>query len=282
MIGSAYLVVKATTIGPQAERVACKDRQRAKRRAPDPVMKEATRIGGHRATQHHASRHTPQPLAEDHILQHRHNRKAAKLLEERAADKDGLVAEVNAGQATTQVVHGRDQPQSPVRGGESMAERTRLPIMLVFSCSERLQRTGRQSGVDMKKQQQISCGNCGTGIHLHCPALRRVHETNPRMLRHTGHSSIRASAIHDNDLEASGLPEEILESCRKQRRLVENRNDDGDHSRMVAQRSGGGSAMGVFRPGAVTCPTNPPPKAIPNNLTSTRTNNEHIHQARRG
>ena len=134
----------------------------------------------------------------------------------------------------------------------------------------------------MKKQQQISCGNCGTGIHLHCPALRRVHETNPRMLRHTGHSTIRASAIHDNDLEASRLPAEILESCRKQRRLVENRNDDGDHSGMVAPTFRWRFRYGSFQACAVTCPTNPPPKAIPNSLTSTRINNEHIHQARRG
>ena len=110
----------------QAEFDVEDDQEHPQEAAPDAHLQKLSGVGHDGWNQEEGFRYLDEFFTEGDILQNTLAGKATELLEQCAADEEGLVAIIDAASEAAEIIEERDQLEPPVVAGELMHEPTGL------------------------------------------------------------------------------------------------------------------------------------------------------------
>ena len=120
------------------------------------------------------------------------------------------------------------QPVDDRRGRQADPEETATDFWIAHYALNLIQRLERNFGVGMQKPQNIAAGGIGSDVHLfRTAALAAPDNLIAEALRQLV-GAVSARAIDDNNFRPTGSLAQIREKRAYQRRLIKDRNDNGD------------------------------------------------------
>ena len=149
------------------------DEEDAQEAFPDAHSQKLPRIGHDGRRQEQRGGDTDETFAEGHVFEDEPIGKASELIEQCAADEEGLVAVDNPAADATEVVQERDQLEPPVIARELVHEAAGLDGLVCLHLVQPLHRTGRQDRIGMEKEEPLADSPFCTHIHLRRATFRR-------------------------------------------------------------------------------------------------------------
>ena len=123
------------------------DEEHAEKAAPDAHLQKLSGVGHDGGREQERRGYGYEALTEGDIFQDRLIGKPAELVEQCAADEEGLVAVNDAASDTAEVVQERDQPEPPVVARKLVHKPTSLDRVVGLHLIQPLNRTGRQDRI---------------------------------------------------------------------------------------------------------------------------------------
>ena len=167
----------------QAELDMEDDEEDAQEAFPDAHSQKLPSIGNDGRRQEQRGGDADETFAEGDVFEDRLIGKASELIEQCAADEEGLVAVDNPASDATEVVQERDQLEPPVVARELVHEPTGLDTLIGFHLIQSLDRTRRQDRIGMEKEEPLAGRLLSAGIHLRGAALGSAKRETCRVKR---------------------------------------------------------------------------------------------------
>ena len=149
------------------------DEEDAQEAFPDAHSQKLPSIGNDGRRQEQRGGDTDEAFAEGDVFEDRLIGKASELIEQCAADEEGLVAVDNPAADATEVVQERDQLEPPVIARKLVHEAAGLDGLVCLHLVQPLDRTGWQDRIGMEKEEPFAHSLPRSGIHLQRTAFRR-------------------------------------------------------------------------------------------------------------
>ena len=167
----------------QAEFDVEDDEENAQEAFPDAHSQKLPRIGNDGRRQEQRGGDTDETFAEGHVFEDRLIGKASELIEQCAADEEGLVTVDNPAANATKVVQERDQLEPPVIARELVHEAAGFNCVIGLHRIQPLHRANRQDRIGMEKEEPLAHSLLCSGIHLRGAALGSAKRETCRVKR---------------------------------------------------------------------------------------------------
>ena len=141
---------------------------------PDAHSQKLPSIGNDGRRQEQRGGDADETFAEGDVFEDRLIRKTSELIEQCAADEEGLVAVDNPAADATEVVQERDQLEPPVIARELVHEAAGLDGLVRLHLVQPLHRANRQDRIGMEKEEPLAGRLLSAGIHLQRTAFGDV------------------------------------------------------------------------------------------------------------